>query len=179
MTPRFLTAIPYILQHEGGQTITNIKEDGGGTTKFGISLNLIESLHLDENHDGVVDSKDIITLTLAEAEDIYYNNFWRPSYETFPINVAIKVFDTAVNAGVGRANMFLQQSLNNLGSKLNIDGLLGQQTTTEVSKYTEAQIIKEYCTIQGNFYKNIVAKNPQKSIFLNGWLTRANWSTNI
>jgi lysozyme family protein len=171
MTPRFLQAIPYVLQHEGG--LNNEKNDSGQITNMGISLSFIQSIHDDVNHDGKVDSNDIITLTLQEAEDIYFNNFWRPAYDVLPARVAIKVFDVAVNTGVGRANMFLQKSLNALGSNIGVDGLLGQQTINECNKYTDVQILTEYCSIQKAYYEAIVANNPSQSIFLNGWISRS------
>jgi len=173
MTKRFLKAVKYTFEHEGGYN--HIKEDRGGATNFGMSFNLLKLLKLDVNKDGVVDINDIKELTMEQAEDIYYNNFWRPAYEVFHEKVGIKVFDVAVNAGHKRAHILLQRALNKLGERVVEDGMLGRETIGTVSKYTEAQVLEKYCEVQADFYNDIVKRNPSQRKFINGWLNRAAW----
>ncbi len=52
-SPKFLKAIPFIFEHEGGYN--NITGDHGGATNWGVSLRLLKSLNDDINHDGKID----------------------------------------------------------------------------------------------------------------------------
>lgn len=172
MTERFLKAMPYIFHHEGG--FNDIKGDGGGATNYGVSLRFLQSIKEDVNHDGVVNSLDIKQLTKEDAQEIYYDNFWKPMYETkLPERLAIKMFDVAVNAGTTRSNILLQRALNNLGSKLATDGVLGNITFGEVAKYDETTILNQYCKAQSAFYDAIVANDPSQKKFIVGWHNRS------
>ena len=173
MTPKFLKAIPYVLTHEGH--ISNEAFDAGGYTSYGISLLFLESIHDDVNHDGKVDANDIKGLTVDQAEQIYFDNFWKPIYEKLSDRIATKVFDVAVNTGNLRAALFLQKTAIALGQNITADGLLGDQTIMALSHYNDDQILDKYCDIQAQFYKDIVAKNPSQQKFENGWLNRASF----
>lgn len=175
-TSNFLNAIPYVFLHEGGYN--NVKNDGGGATNWGISLVLLESLHDDINHDGKVDYLDIQCLTKEQAEDIYFNNFWKPFYDKIPARLADKVFDTAVNMGNLKANILLQKSLNKLGSNIPVDGLLGDVTLAEVSKYNVATILASYCQAQKDYYDAIIKSKPDQIKFKDGWYARASFLPN-
>ncbi len=171
---RFLKAMPFVFEHEGG--FNEIKGDKGGATNFGVSLNFIKSINEDVNHDGKIDWIDIKTLTKDEATEIYFENFWKPFYDTkLPEKLAIKMFDVAINAGSSRSNKLLQSTVNALGSKVQVDGVLGNQTFSEVLKYTEDNLVKQYIAQQIAFYKKIVENDPNQAKFLKGWTNRANW----
>ena len=176
MTTRFLKAMPDILLHEGGYN--NIKEDRGGATNFGISLLFLKGLSLkdgDFNDDGRIDWLDIKALTKEEAQELYYDNFWRPLYDKLPERTAYKVFDVAVNAGHHRAHVLLQTTLQALGSNVVADGIIGKQTLLEVAKYSDSNILNTYCHEQADFYRALVQKKPINQKFLKGWLNRAAW----
>lgn len=173
MTTRFLKAIPEILKHEGG--FNDIKEDRGGATNYGISLVFLKSINEDINDDGRIDWLDIKSLSQDDAKQLYWDNFWKPLYDRTSEKLGIKLFDTAVNAGNGRAHMILQQSLQSLGSKISVDGVIGNQTMSEIAKYSDKDILNAYCIAQLNFYKGIVAKKPDQVKFLGGWTNRAKW----
>ena len=172
---RFLNVMPYLLQQEGGDKFTNDPNDAGGATKFGVSLTFLQSIHIDENHDGRVDILDIEGLDKDEATDIYWNNFWKSYYDKMPEGIGEKMFDVAVNTGLVRSNMFLQQALNKLGSNIKVDGLIGNGTITETTKYKPDDILNAYIDAQKAFYMDIVQKNPTQEKFLNGWINRANF----
>jgi lysozyme family protein len=173
MTPRFKKAIPYIFEHEGGYN--DIKGDSGGATNWGISLTFLKSAKKDINGDGKIDWLDIKNLTEEEAEDIYWNNFWKPSYDIMPEKIGIKIFDIAVNAGHQRAHLILQKSLNDLGSKIPVDGIMGQVTIKECAKYDIGKVLEKIKANQIAFYTNIVKNKPSQQKFLKGWINRANW----
>lgn len=171
MTEKFIKAMPYIFQHEGGYN--DVKGDAGGATNYGVSLTFLKSINEDINHDGKVDALDIKSLTKDTAEDIYFHNFWKPSYDMIQEKIAIKVFDVAVNAGAQRAHILLQRALNALGENLEDDGMMGRNTINACLKYKEKDILDKYCAVQLSFYKAIVAKNPTQKKFLAGWTNRA------
>lgn len=89
----FDKALKFVLKWEGGYS--NDPNDPGGETKFGISKRSYPEL-------------DISKLTLEQAKEIYYQNYWLKSgcnELPFPFNIV--VFDTAVNMGRRRAMEFL------------------------------------------------------------------------
>ena len=58
----FKEAVKIILKHEGGYV--NDKDDPGGETKFGISKKAFPYLNIKE-------------ITIQDAEDIYYEHYWK------------------------------------------------------------------------------------------------------
>ena len=89
----FDKALKFILKWEGGYS--NDPRDPGGETKFGISKRSYPEL-------------DISKLTLEQAKEIYYQNYWlKAGCDELPFPFNIVVFDTAVNMGRRRAIEFL------------------------------------------------------------------------
>ena len=94
----FNEAVEFVLRWEGGYT--NDPNDPGGETKYGISKRAYPDI-------------DIKNLTLDEAKDIYYHDYWLKAdcdHYFFPANYLM--FDTAVNMGISRANDFFAISEN-------------------------------------------------------------------
>lgn len=171
---RFINVIGDILQHEGGYN--DIKNDSGGATNFGVSLKFIKSINEDINNDGRVDWVDIKQLTKEKAIEIYWENFWKPMYDTMPKGIGEKVFDVAVNAGPSRAHKLLQQAVNKLGGKLSVDGVIGNVTLSLLTKYTSESLMNAYIAEQMEFYHNLVKAAPKNQMFLKGWINRANYN---
>ena len=67
--------IPHIIKWEGGAKYTNDPLDRGGATKYGITLNTLQSNHYDINHDGKVGNVTINALNGSNQKDIY-NKVW-------------------------------------------------------------------------------------------------------
>jgi len=89
----FEKALKFVLKWEGGYA--NDPNDPGGETKFGICKRSYPEL-------------DISKLTLEQAKEIYYKNYWLKSgCDELPYPFNIIVFDTAVNIGRRRAIEFL------------------------------------------------------------------------
>jgi len=89
----FEKGLKFVLKWEGGYT--NDPNDPGGETKFGISKSSYPEL-------------DISKLTLKQAKEIYYQNYWlKTGCDDLPFPFNIVVFDTAVNMGRRRAIEFL------------------------------------------------------------------------
>ena len=173
MTPLFKKAVAATVKHEGGYN--NVKNDKGGATNWGVSLRFLKSIKLDLDGDGDVDFVDVKNMTKEQAEEIYFDNFWKPLYDRLPELVACKVFDVSVNAGSSRAHILLQRALNKVGANLKVDGLIGSATLSVIAKYTPQVTVRAYCVAQQEFYDGIVAKDPTQAKFSAGWKNRAKY----
>ena len=111
-------------------------------------------------------------LPLAVAIDIYKRRYWLPLYDSFPLPLAIKVFDTAVNAGPSRAHKLLQQALNARGARLLVDGDVGPATKAALALFDPADVLTAYRAAQRQFYLDLIARDPSQAKFKNGWLDR-------
>lgn len=109
MTPGFIRAVDLVLRHEGG--LVDNPNDPGGLTNFGISQRAYPDV-------------DIRALTRNQAMAIYERDYWTPlRCEELPTDVAVVLFDMAVNMGRDRAVRLLQRALN-----IPQDGLIGPRT---------------------------------------------------
>lgn len=158
----FDTAVSYVLENEGG--LSDNPNDRGGKTKFGISQRAFPDVDLDK-------------LTEDKAVELYRENYWSDSYEQLVHpNLAVKVFDLAVNAGNKQANTILQRAINKVSSgdsRVSVDGIVGEQTVATVNQLNEEALLKAFVDEQKAFYKRIVKKNPSQKEFYEGWLNRA------
>lgn len=105
----FELAITKTLQREGGSKITNIANDNGGLTKYGISQKSYPA-------------KDIKNLTEQQAKDIYYVDYWIASGANNILSqeLAEAVFDYAVNAGPNTAKKLYELSIPEATAEENI-----------------------------------------------------------
>lgn len=109
MTAAFLAALEFVLAREGGYS--NDSKDPGGETSFGISKRAYPQV-------------DIKALTKEQATQIYLSDYWTPCRcGELPEEMAIMVFDCAVNQGVGFAKTALQLTL-----RVIADGKIGAKT---------------------------------------------------
>jgi lysozyme family protein len=106
-----------VIGSEGGYT--NNPADPGGKTRYGISRRAYSTL-------------DIANLRRDEAEAIYKRDYWdKVRGDDLPPLLALLVFDAAVNNGVSRAALWLQQAV---GAEE--DGVLGPQTMAAVAAHS-------------------------------------------
>lgn len=156
----FEHAIIKVLADEGGYV--NNSADPGGETKYGVSKRSYPNV-------------DIKNLTVEQAKDIYYRDFWLTGpYDQIACGpLAEKVFNTAVNAGNSRAFKLLQQAVNKCGGNVIVDGAVGPKTLAAVNSLDGQAVLSAYRVAQADFYKGLVAADPSKGVFLKGWLNRA------
>ena len=179
----FILAREIVLENEGGYQ-DNPVDSGNYTTSgeligtnHGISAKVLEAWLGYEP--SVSDMKN---LSVGTASQIYKKKYW-DAYrldELISQDLAEIVFDGIVNHGAGGkvtkggVNL-LQRSLVDIGYDVTIDGKLGSATlaaTNTASLQNEAQIYNEYRKKRIAYYYEIVAKNPVKEEFLDGWLSR-------
>lgn len=188
----FENALEHMLEFEGGYV--NDPDDSGGETFRGISRrnwpawpgwDLIDRVKAS----GATTAKLINARFAGDAEmerlvaDFYRVNFWRPFEKLgLPDRLAEKMFDTAVNMGVGRAAKLLQTAVNALGPvvKLVVDGAIGPRTLDALGLILdtpagEGRVLAAYAEAQADHYRAIVRGKPSQEKYLKGWLRRAAW----
>ena len=145
----FETAIAFVLSEEGGYS--NDPNDPGGETNFGISKRA---------HPNV----DIKNLTQDEAESIYKYLYWDACRcESLPPKLAIIVFDSAVNQGVGTAIKMLQASIGTIQ-----DGIVGPATIERANATDENTIITKFITERVLHY----TLSSSFLLYGRGWISR-------
>jgi len=114
----FEQAVALVLKHEGGYS--NDPRDPGGETRFGISKRAYPDV-------------DILRLTEDEAKAIYRRDYWdklRP--DELPQELAICVFDAAVNMGRDKAIRLLQRACG-----VAQDGVMGGNTIAAANRLVD------------------------------------------
>jgi len=143
---------------------SNRPADRGGETKYGIS----KRWYPDE---------DIAGMTLERAQEIYHRDYWMPlrldsvSSEL----VQAEIFDTAVNCGTRAAAKIIQRSLNFLGEKLQLDGVVGPITIARLNFWIEKDVRALFKCLNGfqfQIYADCVAHDPAQVENTRGWMKR-------
>ncbi len=114
----FEQAVAMVLKHEGGYS--NDSRDPGGETRFGISKRAYPDV-------------DILRLTEDEAKAIYKRDYWdtlRP--DELPHELAICLFDCAVNMGRDKAIRLLQRACG-----VAQDGVMGGNTIAAANRLVD------------------------------------------
>jgi lysozyme family protein len=156
----FEYAFKATIDHEGAYV--NDLDDTGGETKYGVSQSSYPSL-------------DIKNLTLEEAKEIYFNDFWIKGkyYEISNRDIAAKIFDLAVNMGVTQANKLIQRALRAAGDQVLEDGIIGPITIAAINKADPTDLLAALKSEAAGYYRLLANSNPSQQKFINGWLNRA------
>jgi lysozyme family protein len=169
MSDIFDTAIISILENEGG--FSNDPTDRGGRTQYGITQ---------ATYDGWNDSKDkrrvdVAKITHEEAIEIYRANYWNAGKFALiesPL-IASKLFDLAVNCGVGAASILLQDAVNICSrAQLSLDGSIGPKTAQAANAIDETLLYNMVRFLAAHRYLNLINKSPDQVKFRRGWLLR-------
>src|SRR5271165_2396896 len=190
---QFELAFEYVLSHEcKGDEVTNNPNDLGGTTKYGISLRFLRTIHNPERYkfygkiwapgDLTLDRaaemhKEISMMTLETAKEIYKGEFWDKAQFQFIKNQDNfnYIFDMAVNMGLAPAIKCAQRACWSVMKKRAIiddDGILGDQTIAVINT-CGLYLLPALRSERASYYKLIVEHNASQKDFLNGWLNRA------
>lgn len=130
--------------NEGGYV--NDPKDPGGPTNHGITIGTLRAYR------GQATIQDVKSLTLAQANEIYVANYWKPIWgDQLPAGLDYAMFDFGINSGVSRAVKTLQGIVGNVA----IDGVMGPKTIAAVLAYDTKDLINRLCDDRISFCKKL------------------------
>ena len=176
MTPFFLKLFDHVILVEGGYG--NHPSDPGGKTKYGITEETAR-------RNGYVGA--MRDLPLSKAKEIYWNEYFvRAGLEKIAKHseaIAAELFDSGVNAGTGRAALWLQQALNvmnvrgSLYPDIKEDRAIGNQTARTLGIYLEKRgkdaekvMLRTLNGLQLAHYFNLCREGMKFEDFMYGWV---------
>lgn len=121
----FQSMIDKVFELEGNWS--NDKSDPGGATMYGIS-----SVH-NPKYANKIKSK---TLTKAEAQMIYRDNYWTPIYkvDSLPLPIAWIIFDARIHGSLESIKDIQTWISKNINSSITVDGIYGKETWENLPK---------------------------------------------
>lgn len=144
---RFNVCVPIILKEEGGYV--NDPNDPGGETNMGISKTAYPNL-------------DIPNLTVDQATQIYYSDYWIPAgckFAMAPLDLFL--FNFAVTSGVSEAIQMVQGLIG-----VTQDGVMGPNTQSTLMKFKgDTAVFQALCAMH-------YAANRNFNYYGKGWLSR-------
>ncbi len=163
-------SIDYVLKNEGGFTI-----DSGGPTMWGITIPPLAAFR--KVPVTSITEEDIRHLTVAEATEVYKEQFWdRMNLDGVGSqSIATCIFDIGVNRGTKIGQIYAQKVCNLIGPHmLVLDGKIGHASLFAINSCPRTQFIKQYEALVVAGYHAIAEHNPAKfHKYLKGWLSRA------
>jgi lysozyme family protein len=158
----FQIALESTLRQEDSQLKGTITDDTGGQTRFGISANANP-----EAFPAIIECDRDTALSMAG--NIYRAKYWKFDDVSSQL-VANKIFDMAVNMGVGTAIKIAQRVCG-----VPADGAWGPVTEAAINRMDARTALTNLRAAAVQHYKDIVASNPEKYQYAEAdWLTRAN-----
>lgn len=107
---------------------------------------------------------DIANITLEQAKEIYYNDWWlKLKMERWPNVMKYQMFDAAFNHGTGRANQFLQ-----FAARVKEDGVVGPNTIKAVNMTDPNDIVLRFLAKRLRYFTEV----KTWSEFSKGWSLR-------
>lgn len=164
----FQAALAYTLANEGG--FTNDSSDSGGATNWGITIGDYSLWRRQHGWDTTT-VQDVKDMTRDEAAQIYLASYWnRANLGGIDLqSVATAIFDMGVNMGLKMGVEFAQRVVG-----VAVDGIIGPTTMLALNAIKdEKQFMIEFVGLVHGHYIGIVENNPKDSVFLRGWLSRA------
>ena len=173
----FEASFKHVVGMEGGYV--DDPKDSGGATNFGIT----EGVARRNGYTG-----HMRDLPLSVAKAIYKSQYWDKikgdtliSYD-LPVT-ADKMFDAAVNVGVGRAVIWLQHIMNLMNATdvhytgIREDGDLGNNTLKALRVYMSHRkadgdevLRKSINGLQAAHYFDLAERRPKDTRFIYGWI---------
>jgi lysozyme family protein len=176
----FSQAFAKTMSNEGGYS--NNSNDRGGETYCGISrVNFPDWpgwSYLDRfpSPGSAPENLASVPQLQAQLQAFYRSQFWNQIYGDQMGNqsIANKLFDMAVNMGVGQAVKILQEAIVVVsGRSLVVDGRIGPMTIAAMATIQPTTLLNAIRIDHGNFYLDLIRKDPSQRVFVNGWLIRA------
>ncbi len=146
---KFKSSVEFVFSVEGDYS--NHKADKGGATKYGITQEVYNQYQRDKKADTankkLATKKNVKNITKAEAEEIYFNNYYNKSgaAQVSDKKIALLLFDTAVNCGVDKAREMYKKAGNN---------------------------VEKFLALRQQHYDDIVKNDASQKKFQKGWNNR-------
>lgn len=164
----FDRALEFVLAREGGKV--DDPKDRGGRTAYGITQRTYDAYRAGKP------SRDVWDIPPLDVLRIYRRSYWDAvqgdRLAAASPDVALCVFDCAVNSGPGTAIKQLQTVLG-----VEADGGFGPITETALVAAAGTgypRLLAKLLAARDAFYRRLVAKDPSQGRFLAGWLNRVN-----
>jgi hypothetical protein len=162
----FKNAVKIVLGLEGGFSEYNPSTKDPRTNK-GITQPEFDEFRSKNN----LQSKDVKDITTDEAIEIYKQEYWDKIHgdklDARNPKLAIVIFDSAVNNGIGGANGIIKSIVNTDGNRFD-DKMIEDIIAADKSNDLYSNIInKRY-----QKYKDIIAKEPAMNVYGKGWNNR-------
>lgn len=107
---------------------------------------------------------DIANITLEQAKEIYYNDWWlKLKMERWPNVMKYQMFDAAFNHGSGRANQFLQ-----FAARVKDDGVIGPNTIKAVNMTDQNDLVLRFLAKRLRYFTEV----KTWAEFSKGWSLR-------
>lgn len=165
----FKTYAPFLSSWEGGYA--NNKNDKGGETYRGVTIATWTAYCKRKSINAPLKK-----MSQAQWEEIMTSGYWDAVHasDLRSQSVANQVADFAVNAGVNRAAVTLQQAVNsaNHDTALKVDGIVGAKTLAAANALNAATLYWTFRELRTNYYKSLASKSAKQATFLKGWLRR-------
>jgi lysozyme family protein len=166
---KFENFVDRLLVLEGGFAI--LKNDKGGATKYGVTLQTWKEFGHDKDGDGDIDVEDIKLLTPEDAKSIAKKIFWDYFKADQISNQTIAEFicDWGYNSGRTTIAKKVQTLLG-----LKADGIFGAQTIGRINSINQAEFFNLLKLSRLDFVRKIVERDPTQERFYKGWVNRIN-----
>jgi len=155
-------ALTFTLKWEGGYV--NNPNDYGGATNYGVTQRTYDSWRRGKG----LAPTSVKNITKDEVTQIYEMQYWVPTKcARMEQNLAIVMFDTAINFGVGGAFEFLQEA-----GGLTPDGIWGPASESVFQKNNNISFARKIIAGRKAYRHKRVKDDPSQKVFLQGWLNR-------
>lgn len=107
---------------------------------------------------------DIASITLEQAKEIYFNDWWlKLKMDCWPNVMKYQMFDAAFNHGTGRANQFLQ-----FAARVKDDGVIGPKTIAAVNMTDSNDLVLRFLAKRLRYFTEV----KTWAEFSRGWSLR-------
>jgi len=151
--------------------------DRGGPTMYGITQAVARA----NGYAG-----DMRNLPLGVAQEIYRRQYWEllrlDDVAAISREIALELFDTAVNCGAATAGRYLQRALNAFNRQqadygdVTVDGIIGPMTVFSLRRFIALRgydgdkiLLEALNALQGEGYIALVEERPSAERFVFGW----------
>ncbi|MCI5066034.1 hypothetical protein MRY87_09945 [bacterium] len=172
----FQEALAFTLYSEGGVSRDELDPGnaGGTVTVEGVTQTTYNHWRAEQG----LPERSVLLSTQAERSGLYHEKYYTPLQgDRLPREIAIAVFDAAVNLGPQRSAILLQRTLQHHGAELALDGIIGEETISATWETREAKgegpLLSDLLTARKVFYREL-AQRPPYERYRQGWINRVN-----